>query len=489
MNAFETTKEVDYPAHELVMLVPPATHPQKLQGRGAQRDSIYRKALGASDVFATLVVALIAKLLFLPSAAYGWVLLTALCVIPLAKVGGLYERDASLLHKTTIDELPRLAGLAMALSLIAFLVRDLTGDAQSNLGVELLVLMAGLLTGSLAICRRGARQLAQKFTAAERVLVIGSEKDTDSLSVRMDQSHSIDAYVVGRVPIAFGELPYGPSRVLGEPNDLRNIIALHSIERIVIMPGIRHSEDVADVIRNVRSLDVKINIMQNSIDAIGSATYNDDVAGLQMVAIRDARMTHSTRMLKRSMDIVGAAVALLLASPIMLVAAIAIKIDSRGPVFYRQQRIGREGDAFGILKFRTMRNGADAEKHKVSHLSSTDGLFKIVNDPRITRVGRFLRKSSLDELPQLINVLRGDMSLVGPRPLIPEEDSAITGHFRRRSSITPGITGVWQLLGEVRVSLDEMAKLDYLYAANWSLWSDCKILIRTLPHVLGRHGL
>jgi lipopolysaccharide/colanic/teichoic acid biosynthesis glycosyltransferase len=173
----------------------------------------------------------------------------------------------------------------------------------------------------------------------------------------------------------------------------------------------------------------------------------------------------------------------------MLAAAIAIKLDSRGPVFFRQIRIGRLGEEFEIFKFRTMYDGADREKSQLGHLNETQGLFKIEDDPRITRIGKLLRASSIDELPQLLNVLRGDMSLVGPRPLVPREDVAITGWYRRRSSITPGITGVWQLHGPVSMPLDEMMRVDYLYVANWSWWSDAKIMLRTVRHVVARRGV
>jgi lipopolysaccharide/colanic/teichoic acid biosynthesis glycosyltransferase len=173
----------------------------------------------------------------------------------------------------------------------------------------------------------------------------------------------------------------------------------------------------------------------------------------------------------------------------MLLFAIAIKLDSAGPVFYRQRRIGRHGQSFVMLKFRTMVDGADRQKAALREANESNGLFKLKDDPRVTRVGALLRKTSLDELPQLINVLRGDMSLVGPRPLVPDEDENIGGWYRRRSQITPGMTGVWQLHGPVRIPLAEMVKLDYLYVANWSIWSDVKILLQTVPHVLGRRGL
>jgi lipopolysaccharide/colanic/teichoic acid biosynthesis glycosyltransferase len=190
------------------------------------------------------------------------------------------------------------------------------------------------------------------------------------------------------------------------------------------------------------------------------------------------------------MDLVGAGVGLVVLAPLFLVVAIAIKLESRGPVFYRQLRVGRDGRAFRMVKFRSMIQNADALKAQLAEMNvAGGGLFKVVDDPRITRVGRFMRKLSVDELPQLFNVLHGEMSLVGPRPLVPDEDERVDGRFRRRLRLVPGMTGPWQILGPTRVPLTEMVGIDYLYGANWSLWLDIKILLRTVGHVLRRQGL
>jgi lipopolysaccharide/colanic/teichoic acid biosynthesis glycosyltransferase len=195
-------------------------------------------------------------------------------------------------------------------------------------------------------------------------------------------------------------------------------------------------------------------------------------------------------MVKRALDLLGAALGLLALSPVMIAIAVAIKLDSGGPVFFGQLRVGRHGGRFQMLKFRTMVPGADAMKDALrAYNEAGGGLFKIAEDPRITRVGRYLRRSALDELPQLLNVLKGEMSLVGPRPLVVEEDERIAGRHRRRLELMPGMTGPWQILGPARAPLGEMAAMDYLYVADWSLWKDLKILLRTVPHVLGRRGL
>jgi len=215
----------------------------------------------------------------------------------------------------------------------------------------------------------------------------------------------------------------------------------------------------------------------------------DDVGGMPLMGVRGYGLTQSSRLLKRSLDVCGSLTALVLMAPLFVGMALAVKLTSRGPVLFRQKRVGRNGRHFNLLKFRTMYDGADEQKPGLRALNEADGLFKIANDPRVTSIGRVLRRTSLYELPQLVNVLRGEMSLVGPRPLVVEEDSRIQGWLRRRLDVTPGMTGIWQVLGSARIPLNEMVKLDYLYRANWSLWLDIKILIRTVPFVLARRGL
>jgi lipopolysaccharide/colanic/teichoic acid biosynthesis glycosyltransferase len=188
------------------------------------------------------------------------------------------------------------------------------------------------------------------------------------------------------------------------------------------------------------------------------------------------------------MDVVGASIGLLLLAPLFLVVAIAIKLDSRGPVLFRQARVGRNNKIFRICKFRSMVIDAEQRKDDLIAQGLNGGLFKINGDPRVTRVGRWLRRASLDELPQLLNVLRGQMSLVGPRPLIASEDIAITGYDRHRLKLTPGMTGPWQLMGS-RVPLNEMVKVDYLYVTGWSLMEDIGLLLRTVGLVARGRGI
>jgi exopolysaccharide biosynthesis polyprenyl glycosylphosphotransferase len=192
---------------------------------------------------------------------------------------------------------------------------------------------------------------------------------------------------------------------------------------------------------------------------------------------------------KRALDVLGACVGLVLSAPLVAVLAIVIKLDSRGPVFYRSTRVGRGGRPFTFLKFRSMMDGADRNRHHVEHLNECDGpVFKISRDPRVTRIGRFLRTTSLDELPQFLNVLRGDMSLVGPRPPLPDEVAQYEHWQMRRLDVRPGITCLWQISGRSRIGFREWMRLDLEYIRHQSLWLDLRILIRTIPAVLSREG-
>jgi lipopolysaccharide/colanic/teichoic acid biosynthesis glycosyltransferase len=192
---------------------------------------------------------------------------------------------------------------------------------------------------------------------------------------------------------------------------------------------------------------------------------------------------------KRVFDVFVSAVALIAMAPLMLVLAILVKLDLPGPILFRSPRIGRHGEPFLMLKFRTMFDGANERRDDLRHLSEApDGLFKMQRDPRLTRFGRLLRATSLDELPQLFQVLTGRMSLVGPRPLPPEED-ALIGSAGLRLQARPGLTGPWQLAGSWRVPLTEMVEIDNDYLSNWSLWSDLKLLARTALHVFQLRGV
>jgi lipopolysaccharide/colanic/teichoic acid biosynthesis glycosyltransferase len=231
-----------------------------------------------------------------------------------------------------------------------------------------------------------------------------------------------------------------------------------------------------------------VTVLPRLFEVVGSSVEFDDVNGVTLLALRSNGLSVSSRALKRALDVAVSASLLFLLAPLLAGIAVAVKLTSPGPVFFRQRRIGLKNDAFDIVKFRTMGLDAESQKAGLRHQNEADGLFKIADDPRITAVGRYLRRASFDELPQLFNVVRGQMSLVGPRPLVPDEDAQVEGWHRRRLLVKPGMTGLWQIFGSSRIPLAEMVKIDYLYGANWSLWLDVKVLLRTVPYVLSRRG-
>ena len=215
----------------------------------------------------------------------------------------------------------------------------------------------------------------------------------------------------------------------------------------------------------------------------------DDLGGIPLIGIRDISFSRWGLMLKRSIDMAVAASGLILLAPVMALIALAIRLDSPGPVLFKQTRVGKNGQPFVLYKFRTMRIGAEEEQEKLAALNEATGpIFKIRHDPRLTRVGRVLRRSSLDELPQLYNVLRGEMSLVGPRPPLPKEVEQYQEWHKKRLEIAPGLTGLWQVSGRSELTFDEMVLLDIYYIENWSPVLDTIITLRTIPRVLFGDG-
>jgi exopolysaccharide biosynthesis polyprenyl glycosylphosphotransferase len=233
---------------------------------------------------------------------------------------------------------------------------------------------------------------------------------------------------------------------------------------------------------------VAISIVPRYFELLSWRSQVDDLCGLPMIDVAPPALSVSARFVKRTVDVVVASVGLLFLSPVILVSAVAIKVSSPGPVLFRQLRAGRGGRPFTIFKLRTMHVNAEASRHELADANESDGLFKIREDPRIHRFGRFLRRTSLDEVPQLFNVLRGDMALVGPRPFVLEESELIDGWAARRFEVRPGLTGLWQVSGRSNLNFDELRRLDYLYVASWSLKWDLRIIWHTPACVLQSRG-
>jgi exopolysaccharide biosynthesis polyprenyl glycosylphosphotransferase len=441
-----------------------------------RRERIFRLALVAADMAAAAFAVLVA----IDSSAHDSLRLRYLLVMPLivlvAKIQGLYDRDELVIRKSTLDELPRLVNLATLFTLLVWLARHLVVNGAP--GTQTLLLLWVALIASLALGRMAARRVAAVIAPRERCFLIGDALTASRLRAKL--GHSPNADLVGAV--AADEIKLGSG-------SLRELMRRKDVHRLVIASGSGLSDErLIDLVRAAKATGVRVTFFPGMLAMVGSSVEFDDLWGMPLLGIPRFGLSRSSAALKRSFDFLSALGGLILLSPLFALIAVLIKLDSRGPVFFRQVRVGRDGHAFSIVKFRSMVDGAEAMKADLRARNEAEGLFKIGDDPRITRVGRWLRRTSVDELAQLLNVLRGQMSLVGPRPLVLDEDEMITGFDRRRLMITPGMTGQWQVLGSARVPLHEMLKLDYLYIANWSLWNDIKILVRTLAVVLGAAG-
>jgi exopolysaccharide biosynthesis polyprenyl glycosylphosphotransferase len=281
----------------------------------------------------------------------------------------------------------------------------------------------------------------------------------------------------------------GDTAWLERPTDLADVCREKGVERLILAYCNMTPEQQLEAVQTGKLLGVKISVLPRLFEVTGPAVEVDGIEGMTLLGLRGFARTKSSMFLKRVIDVMASVVGLFVLLPLLAGVAVAIKLNSKGPVLYAQARVGRHNRPFRLYKFRTMVAGADASKADLAHLNEARRpMFKIGDDPRITRVGRFLRRTSLDELPQLWNVLKGEMSLVGPRPLVPDEDAHVIGWHRERLKLTPGLTGPWQVLGRTAIPFDEMIQLDYLYVAEWSLWNDFKVLARTVPVVLRARG-
>jgi exopolysaccharide biosynthesis polyprenyl glycosylphosphotransferase len=454
-----------------------------------RRDAIFRRTLLVADILAIVGAFVLTIELSSRSLQLTWASIVALPILLLgAKLFGLYDRDEAVLRKTTLDEAPKLLHVATLCALVAWLAGGLIVAGTLNRHEALFLWLA--LVVLLVLMRTGARAVALRLAPAERCLFIGDAGGAKTIRSKLTDHGGIRASMVAHLDldkIAPWSTDARSSARLAEVRDLARRLDVH---RAIVAPRSADAGEVLDLVRTLKAVGVRVGVLPRLLEVVGSSVEFDDLHGVKVMGVRRFDLTRSSAAVKRAFDLLFASIGLLLVSPLMIVIAVAIKLDTQGPLFFRQLRVGRHGQRFPMFKFRTMIPDAEALKDSLRHRNEAeDGLFKITDDPRVTRVGRLLRKTALDELPQLLNVLRGEMSLVGPRPLVIDEDQRVEGWHRRRLELTPGMTGHWQILGPARVPLGEMVAIDYLYVANWSLWTDMKILLRTVPHVVGRRGL
>ena len=396
--------------------------PRRARGflAAVNRDKLFRRGIAVGDAAASLLAVAVALALGSPyGLRCGFVLVLPVTVL-LAKVQGLYDRDELVIRKSTLDEFPKLLNLATLVAMIAWLSRHffVTG-APSDWS---LLKLWGVMLIFIVVGRASVRKLASWATPPERCFFFGDHETAQQVQAKL--RHTKNAELVGAA--AGNQLRLADGAI-------QDLARRFGLDRLIVQSGDALTEGrTINLVRSAKAAGVHVTICPGVLAVVGSTVVFDEVWGLPLLGVPRFGLTRSSALLKRAFDLLVAGVGLIVLAPVFMLIAVLIRLDSEGPVLFRQTRVGRGGEPFEILKFRTM--SADAEQRKADlHAHNENiGLFKISQDPRITRMGRWLRKSSLDEFPQLINVLRGQMSLVGPRPLILDEDKLIEGLDRRR---------------------------------------------------------
>lgn len=413
---------------------------------------------------------------------------------------GLYDRDVHLIHSGALDEVPRIALALFITGASSFILAPpLTGAGLSRAHTLLLMGFGVILVVAF---RSVARAAIRRRYAPQRCLIVGSGVVARLLARKIAAHPEYGVTVVGLVdavhadpsngrPLygAEADADHGGALRLGDHTRFTEVCREFGVERVVIAFSSLGHEELLEVVATSKALNVKITVVPRLFEAIGHSVEIDQIEGMTLLGLRGVSRARSALALKRAFDVALGGLMLVVLSPVLAVVALAVKLTTPGTMLFAQQRIGRDDQPFEMLKFRTMVRDAEQIKPQIAHLNEAEGpMFKIADDPRLTRVGRLLRRMSLDELPQLWNVMRGDMSLVGPRPLVPGEDHHVIGRHRDRLRLAPGLTGPWQVLGRTAIPFQEMVKLDYLYVAEWSLWNDVKLILRTVPVVLRARG-
>ena len=453
------------------------------EGPRRDRSSILARALAWADLVASVVACeLIGLATGLPgsdalafAAAAG--LAFPLCMFFL----GVYAVDDLRAWASGVTEAPKALVGALTFSWPLFGAAWLLNAPQPALtaaaGVALTLVFGTALRGGVRAALHRSHPLRQ------RTIIVGSGHVSGKLVAKLRQNVQFGLVPLGLVDDDYHSEGTPDLPRLGGLRELPKIIDLTGADRVIIAFSRASHEELLHCIRTCRDKGVAVDVVPRLFEFLVGARSLDTVGGLPLLSLGTHRLTTPSRFVKRALDIVASSLALALLSPFWLLVALAIRIESKGPVLFRQRRVGLEGREFSLLKFRSMYTNAPLE------LTVAGVMIKAPRDPRVTKVGRLLRRFSLDELPQLLNVVRGEMSLVGPRPLILEESSTLAEDWHvRRFDLRPGLTGIWQIQGRSENPFQEMIRLDYQYVAGWSLARDIEILLGTIPAVLSGRG-
>jgi exopolysaccharide biosynthesis polyprenyl glycosylphosphotransferase len=405
-----------------------------------------------------------------------------------AKLYGLYDRDEERATHSTADEVVSVFHL-ITVGAWGFVATSwfigLEGPNQAKLTTFWLLAILSVIT-----MRWTARTLARRHPAYVQNTVIIGAGDVGQLIARKLLQHpeyriNLLGFVDGAPKHLRPELE--GAQLIGEPHEIAEVVESEDVDRVIVAFSQDHHEEMLAAIRSLQKHDVQIDVVPRLFEAVSPTAAVHGVEGLPLLSVAPARIPRSSRLVKRTIDIVGASLLLLVAAPLMLVIAVLIRRDSSGPAFFRQERLGLDMRRFTLFKFRTMRDGADDGPHReylreilsADAAPGTNNLYKLDRSDVVTRIGCWLRKTSLDELPQLLNVLKGDMSLVGPRPAIPYELELYAPHHFERFLVPAGLTGLWQVEARAHSTFGEALDLDVIYARSWSLGLDLRLLLRT----------
>jgi exopolysaccharide biosynthesis polyprenyl glycosylphosphotransferase len=418
-----------------------------------------------------------------------------LVVTGLSLPGFAVGAGAAKLYQARANERPSqeagniLKAVAVGVAFMVILAFALQFKELSRLWIGLVsVCVVGALLAERRVARTVFSRLRASGRLSRRIVIVGTDAHAIGLLHTYQRNPALGYEVVGFVgDDDLGER--GGVSVLGSLDDLGEVLEHYDAVGVVVSLSAIGQDEVNVLTRRLTDRGYHVALSSSLSDIDVTRLRPQQVDGRTMIYIEPVIRNGWRALAKRTFDVVSAAAVLVLASPVLMLSVLAIKLDSRGPVFFRQVRVGRDGKTFTLLKLRTMVVDAEQRKAELMDLNEVDGpLFKITNDPRITRVGRVLRKLSIDELPQLFCVLRGTMSLVGPRPALPSEVEHWDASLHERLRVLPGLTGMWQVSGRSSSSFDQYRRLDLYYVDNWSLAHDLRICLKTFGVVLSGRG-
>lgn len=479
-----------------------------------RRGWLVRRALLTADLLGLACAFLAAELPFRgraigadhlgQSVEYALFLLALPVWVVVAKLYGLYDKDEERTDHSTADDFAGVFHLVTVITWLLYATSRISGVAHPEYQ-KLLVFWAVAATGIPLARAAGRAYCRRQIEYLQNTVIVGAGEVGQMIGQKIIEHPEYGLNLVGFVDSdprdRRSEL--GHVAHLGDANELPSLVRMLDIERVVIaFSGDSHQESL-ELARDLRAVDVQVDIVPRLFETVGPTVGIHMVEGLPLVGLPPQRLSRSSALLKRVMDCTLSALGLLIFSPLLLCLAIAIRLDSRGPILYRHARLGQAGRDIDVLKFRTMKlescrgeryGGVAAEEMFNDLLGDPENAaefavsYKLRNDPRVTRVGKLLRRTSLDELPQLLNVIRGDLSLVGPRAITNNELGRYGDDVDELLGVRPGITGYWQVNGRSQLVYEDRVRLDISYIRNWSLGLDLKILARTVRVLLSRRG-